>query len=162
MPGLKKPDEIAKPGTEHAIQSALFCICNFAAKHGPKAALAWAEGLVWAHLSIAPPDCQPDHISVPEFKWIHAIHNQGHGDAVRGAKAKAEGTKAGIPDLFCPFPRGQYAGLYIEMKKPGGRASLEQVEFATYAIHNCYCWQMFDNWRDAFQFIWDYYEGEIK
>ena len=54
-----------------------------------------------------------------------AIHNQGHGDAIHGLKAQAEGVKSGVPDLCLPVRRaaffnGAFAGhlgLYIELKK---------------------------------------------
>ena len=50
------------------------------------------------------------------------------GDAVKGlAKAmKAEGVKAGVPDLDLPVPRGPFIGLRIELKAKGGKESPPQ------------------------------------
>lgn len=69
---------------------------------------------------------------VPE-SLLFAIPNGGRRDAVTGARLKAEGVRAGIPDLFLAVPRGAWAGLFIEMKRRrGGRASPEQQ-----AMHTC-------------------------
>lgn len=71
-------------------------------------------------------------------------------------KLKAEGMRAGVPDLFVPWPardgdgRITCPGLYIEMKRPGVTASSvspEQRVFiaflraAGYRVEVCYCWQ---------------------
>lgn len=53
-----------------------------------------------------------------------------NGARVRPAVAnrlKAEGMSAGVPDLVFPIPRGNYHGLYIEMKRQkGGEVSVDQ------------------------------------
>lgn len=36
------------------------------------------------------------------------------------------GIVSGVPDLFLTVPRGEYHGLFIEMKKPTGRLSKDQ------------------------------------
>lgn len=37
------------------------------------------------------------------------------------------GVRKGVPDLFLSVPNDEYHGFYIELKKPGGKASTEQV-----------------------------------
>ena len=74
---------------------------------------------------------------------------------------KAEGVKEGIPDIFLPFPMRfyvsrEYAGLYIEMKKPGGKPSKEQLEFRDYALSVGYAWHLCDTWEKAFDVIKSY------
>ncbi|HEX6925443.1 MAG TPA: VRR-NUC domain-containing protein [Longimicrobiaceae bacterium] len=65
-------------------------------------------------------------LAIPELALLHAIPNGGHRSRVAAARLKAEGVKAGVPDLALPVPRGPYHGLYIEMKTRYGRPSVEQ------------------------------------
>jgi hypothetical protein len=48
----------------------------------------------------------------PLFKRLFAIHNQGHGDKVRGGRARAEGVKTGVPDLCLPVSRWHKEGQF--------------------------------------------------
>ena len=65
----------------------------------------------------------------PELRLMHAIPNGGSRHPVEAARLKAQGVKAGIPDIFLPVARGGYHGLYIEMKrKKGGRISVDQQQ----------------------------------
>lgn len=52
----------------------------------------------------------------PELELLHAIPNGGHRHIAVAVKMKAEGAKAGVPDVFLPAARGRFHGLYIEMK----------------------------------------------
>jgi hypothetical protein len=40
---------------------------------------------------------------------------------------KAEGKRAGVPDIHLPVPRGNYASLYIEMKVPPNKETAAQM-----------------------------------
>lgn len=74
------------------------------------------------------------------FDWTHrdisksllSFANGGKRDAVTGAKLKAEGVRAGAPDLILLLPRGKYHALAIEMKTPKGRQSPAQKEWQAY------------------------------
>lgn len=55
----------------------------------------------------------------PELALLFAIPNGGHRNVVVARKLKAEGVRAGVPDLFLPVARGGYHGLFIEMKADG-------------------------------------------
>lgn len=55
----------------------------------------------------------------PGLDLMFAIPNGGLRNRIVAIKLKAEGVKAGVPDIFLPVPRGQYHGLFIEMKKEG-------------------------------------------
>lgn len=50
------------------------------------------------------------------YALIYHVPNGGHRVKAVAAKLKAQGVKAGIPDLVLPMARGGYFGLYIEFK----------------------------------------------
>ena len=82
----------------------------------------------------------------PELKFLFHVPNE-RADKVEAANLKRMGVKSGIPDLMLPVPSGEYHGLFIEMKKIGGRASadqlwwLEHLKANGYACAVCYGWQ---------------------
>ena len=55
--------------------------------------------------------CMPDVADL-----IFHVPNGGHRVKAVAAKLKAQGVKAGIPDLVLPMARGGFFGLYIEFK----------------------------------------------
>ena len=62
----------------------------------------------------------------PCLKLLHHVPNGGSRDKIEAANLKRTGVKSGVPDLCLPVPKGQYSGLYIEMKNESGKTSLEQ------------------------------------
>ena len=49
-------------------------------------------------------------------KLIYHVPNGGHRYKLVAIKLKAQGVRAGVPDLVLPMARGGYFGLYIEFK----------------------------------------------
>lgn len=70
----------------------------------------------------------------PELDLMFAIPNGGDRHPAVAGKLKAEGVKAGVPDIFLPVPRGGWSGLFIELKTRGGRATQTQREWLD-ALH---------------------------
>jgi hypothetical protein len=117
------PNSLAKCGSEHSHQTALF------------AALAELA------------------VTVPDARWVFAVPNGFYGTAGQKGKMKAEGLRVGVWDVIIPFPRvgylgHHYTGLMIEMKVDKNKLSKEQVEFGT-AMYNAgwdtcvaYNWQV--------------------
>ena len=62
----------------------------------------------------------------PELALLFAVPNGGLRNKATAAMLKAEGVKAGVPDLWLPVPRGGYLGLVIEEKAGKGRPTPEQ------------------------------------
>lgn len=73
--------------TEHEEQVALF---------------AWAAANEGAH---------------PELAMLHATPNGGYRPMTTAVMLKAEGVKAGVPDILLPIPRGQWHSLWLELKR---------------------------------------------
>ena len=79
---------------------------------------------------------------------LHSIPNGGARSIATGARLKAEGAVAGIPDLFLACARSGRYGLYIELKRArGGRVSESQrnlfplLEAQGYGVAVCHGWQ---------------------
>lgn len=82
----------------------------------------------------------------PELKLLHHIPNGGKREARTAVNLKKEGVKAGVPDICLPVARGQYHGLYIELKTVKGKVHKNQKEWLNalnsegYATKVCYGW----------------------
>lgn len=114
------PESYAATGSEHAEQVALF---------------------IWAN--------DNKHI-YPELTSMFAIPNGGKRDKSVAGRLKAEGVKAGVSDIFLPYPNGAYAGLFIEMK-PLSKRNLtnEQSEFIALMRERQYAATMCRGWIRA-------------
>ena len=62
----------------------------------------------------------------PELALMHHVPNGGKRHKATAARLKAEGLRAGVPDICLPVARGPWHGLYIELKAGGGRLSEAQ------------------------------------
>jgi len=159
------PATLAKSGTEHGHQAALFAYVAVACLRGFDAADEWCKtGKLAPHDPATPP-------AVPALEWFHAIHNQGHGDKIRGANAKAEGVRKGVADTFLPWPNAGWHGLYIEMKKPSerpkregskGGLSDEQIKFGEYAKNVGYGFMVCYGWEHAVTTLRSYIEWKAE
>jgi hypothetical protein len=83
-------------------------------------------------------------VHIPELSLLHAIPNGGHRHIAVASRMKAEGVRAGVPDICLPVPRGGYHGLYLEMKFGKNTVSAAQQRWLTrlaaqgYATVVCY------------------------
>lgn len=64
-----------------------------------------------------------------ELEYLYHVPNGGSRNAKEAANLKAQGVRAGVPDLELPAARGVYTGLHIEMKHGKNRVSKEQDRF---------------------------------
>lgn len=54
--------------------------------------------------------------NIPVLGLLYAIPNGGYRHPATAGRMKAEGQRAGVPDICLPVPRGKWHGLYIELK----------------------------------------------
>ena len=80
----------------------------------------------------------------PGLRRLFAVPNGGHRLPAVAARLKAEGVRAGVPDLVLPVARGKYHGLFIELKVPPNKltpdqaAELDALEDEGYATRVCH------------------------
>lgn len=70
--------------------------------------------------------------SHPALKWLFHIPNGGSRNIAEAAHLKRMGVKSGVPDLFLPYPVGDFHGLWIELKADKGRVMGSQREWIEY------------------------------
>ena len=91
---------------------------------------------------------------------LFAIPNGGERNVIVASKLKAEGVRAGVPDLFLAWANRQYGGLFIEMKKPkGGRVSDVQKQYIELLTESGYKAVVCMGWIEAKAAIEDYLRG---
>lgn len=130
------PEDLAKSGTEHGHQSALF---------------------FWTKIHAA---------QYPQLEWLYAIPNGGGRSPAEGARLKAEGVKGGVADICLPVRSWsrQYVGLYIEMKKPTGTPSSvseDQYRFGASVWSRDYYWVVCFTWEQAVEVLEWYLTGKF-
>jgi len=133
--GKKITPEDIAKDSEHSHQTALFA---------------------WAAFSVG---------KYPQLAWVFAIPNGGLRDMRTAVNLKAEGVKAGVPDIFFPVPKGYYFGCFIEMKQEkyrnhkNGGCSDEQVKYIEYLRSEGYYCAVCYSWEEARDVLINYLEG---
>jgi VRR-NUC domain len=69
------------------------------------------------------------HVAHPELRLLFHIPNGEKRPARTGARLRASGVRAGVPDLCLPVARGRYHGLFCELKSRHGRCSHAQRDW---------------------------------
>ena len=127
---MPTPESLAKAGSEHAEQTALFC---------------------WAAL----PEVRAEY---PVLELMFAIPNGGERNKIVAGNLKAEGVKAGVLDIFLPVPSKGWHGLFIEMKVGKNKPTAEQLDFGTKVERLGYKCVVAYSWVMAREYIKAYLE----
>jgi hypothetical protein len=94
---------------------------------------------------------------------LNASQNGLRASSIQQARqAKDCGMKKGYPDLFLPVAAGNWHGLFIELKRKGGKASdvsAEQLWWLAELKAQGYCTRVAFGWEQAVQQIQQYLEG---
>lgn len=93
---------------------------------------------------------------------MYHIPNGGRRDAVTGARLKAEGVVAGVPDIFLAVPWRGFAGLYIELKRQKGSKVSEAQENVIARLRQAgYRVEVCKGWTAAREAIENYLTGAL-
>lgn len=96
----------------------------------------------------------------PVLALLFHIPNGGKRSKTEAARFKAQGVRAGIPDLCLPVQRGGYAGLYIELKAKKNEPTKEQLAWLsaldTQGYKTAVCW----GWEAASRVLLAYLRQE--
>lgn len=117
FPKLKIGPKVKRPGSEgrgrkpvaheaavSALRSSLSASKSCPSEHEEQKAL-----ILWAAAQVGR--------GRKELALLYAVPNGGDRKPSVAGKLKAEGVKAGVPDLHLPVPHGGAPGLFIEMKR---------------------------------------------
>lgn len=78
----------------------------------------------------------------PCLKLLFHIPNGGSRNVVEAVNLKRQGVKAGVPDLFLPYPakvgENNFPGLFIEMKTKKGKPTDKQKQWLEHLTQNGY------------------------
>lgn len=94
----------------------------------------------------------------PELALLYHIPNGGERAAATAARLKAEGVKAGVPDVCLPVARGEYHGLYVEMKAGKNKPTPQQVWWLDQLKKQGYLTAVAYNFNEAAEVITKYLE----
>ena len=99
----------------------------------------------------------------PEIELMYHIPNGGTRSKSEAGRFRAEGVKAGVPDICLPVARGGYHRMYVEMKRrKGGRVSPEQAAWIDALIHEGYVAIVCRGWEEAAGQIEAYMCGRMQ
>ena len=122
-------------------------------EHSHQAAL-----FAWAALSVG---------KYPKLKYMFAVPNGGYRDMGTAITLKAEGVRAGVPDIFLPVFQwsvgepGGLAGCFIEMKVGKNKTTKEQNEYIEYLQSEGYYCKVCYSWTEARDTLIAYLEGKL-
>ena len=96
----------------------------------------------------------------PELDLMYHIPNGGKRGKAEAIRFKAEGVKAGVPDICLPVARGEHHGLYIELKRrKNARVTTEQLEWIEELVAQGYVAAVCRGCDEAIDVITGYLSG---
>ena len=95
----------------------------------------------------------------PQLNLMYHTPNGGKRDIKTAKRLKAEGVKAGVPDICLPCHRGKYHGLYIELKAGKNKTTDNQDEWLAALSAEGYKTAVCYDWETASKVILNYLNG---
>src|SRR6516225_1089574 len=98
----------------------------------------------------------------PDLKYMHSSLNGVHLTSTQAKIAKGQGMLAGVSDIFLPTKRGNYSGLYIEMKVKPNILTDAQIKYMEYVKTQDYYAEVCYSWHAAKDLIINYLENKLS
>jgi len=87
-------------------------------------------------------------LALPDVEWLYAIPNGGHRHKATAGKMKAEGVRAGYPDIGLDVARSGFNGFRGELKAPGAPGANEnQRRWHAWLKRQGYCVVVCHGWE---------------
>jgi hypothetical protein len=99
---------------------------------------------------------------MPELKLAFAIPNGTRTTPQIAKRMVAEGVRKGVPDVLLPIARGEFHGLWIEMKSPGNYPKPDQREWLKALALEGHYTACCHDWQEAAEIIQNYLEGKLS
>jgi len=93
---------------------------------------------------------------MPELEYMYHVPNGGKRDAATATALKRQGVKAGVPDIHLPVARGEYHGLYIELKAGRNVPTEKQLRWLIFLRQQGYFTAVCYGWQAAAELIEKY------
>lgn len=152
--GLDAPADVAQAGPQPAKRSPRRTLAQIGAQDAASSEHEAQRAVVEAVARYAQ--------QRPALRLLYAIPNGGKRHVAVAVKLKAEGVKAGVPDLCLPVARGGYHGCYLEGKRKGGHVSAAQLEWLTALALEGYYVTIFWSADQGIDTLLKYERGELK
>lgn len=106
--------------------------------------------------------CQRFAQRVPALALLFHIPNGEKREPSTAARLKRMGVKPGIPDLFLPVPMQGSHGLWIELKRMGGKPTAIQEAWHGALRQQGYAVVVAAGWHNAAAAILSYLEVDLE
>ncbi|MBE7042939.1 MAG: VRR-NUC domain-containing protein [Ruminococcaceae bacterium] len=100
--------------------------------------------------------CEYSSGKYPELQLLFHVPNGGYRSKATAGRMKAEGVKAGVPDLFLPVAKQGYHGLFIEMKAGKNKPTAHQMQWLEHLSQQGYLAVVCYGWEDAAKALTEY------
>lgn len=98
-------------------------------------------------------------VRFPELEYMHHVPNGGKRDKATAIALKRQGVKAGVPDIVLPVARGDWHGLYIELKVGENKPTDNQKRWIKFLDEQGYYVTVCYGWQQAAREVEEYLEG---
>lgn len=96
------------------------------------------------------------------YENIFATPNQAPRSFAQANYMRAEGLRAGVPDVFVAVPCGGFPGLWIEFKCPGKKQTEAQQQWFERLRKVGYLCEVVYSATDATELVRNYFMGNIR